>query len=189
MAMICTNPNCDRCRRGGVITDPGVMYCPDCGSLLSPSPQGAQSGPLGSPVPTPVDPGKRILACLIDVLIAIVIAAVLMPLALIPIVGWLLGFIEPLFWLFRDIKGASPGKAVLGLRVVSRSGAPASQQQLILRNVTLSLGFIGYLIPVIGAGITAFLAPIAGIVEIIMLLTSRERLGDRFANTTVVHGK
>jgi uncharacterized RDD family membrane protein YckC len=69
--------------------------------------------------------------------------------------------------------GATPGKRVLGLRVVKDDGTPVGWQESVLRNVTRTADFLpfGYAI-----GLASIFATDDG-----------KRLGDRVAGTLVVH--
>ena len=71
-------------------------------------------------------------------------------------------------------RGASPGKRIMGLRVVDTSGAPITFGQAFIRNILRFADMmIGY-----GIGLTC------------TLLTKRfQRLGDLLANTVVVYDK
>ncbi len=70
-------------------------------------------------------------------------------------------------------RGASPGKALLGLRVISLDGSPPSSRSLIVRNVTRVVE--------IALGVYTFAY------YRINQMGSRQRLGDRSAGTIVVY--
>ncbi len=76
------------------------------------------------------------------------------------------------FVLFEGTAGATPGKRVLGLRVVGRDGAQAGIGRALLRNVLRPVDSL----------------PALGILGAVLIATSRERtrLGDRAAETRVV---
>lgn len=109
--------------------------------------------------------GNRILAYLIDVVIAIA-------LAFIPIIGWLA---SALYFLTRDglpfLNGQSVGKRVMNIRAVTTDGAPLTNNwgPALIRNVVLFI-------------------PLFPLIELIILLTNpnKQRLGDQWANTKVV---
>lgn len=109
--------------------------------------------------------GNRILAYLIDVVIAIA-------LAFIPIIGWLA---SALYFITRDglpfLDGQSVGKKVMNIRAVTNEGAPLTNNwgPALIRNVVL-------------------LIPLFPLVELIILMTNpnKQRLGDQWANTKVV---
>lgn len=129
------------------------------------------------------DLGIRICAYLIDC-----IPAMFMGLFnLIPIAGAVIfGLLATPYWLLRDVTGASLGKLLLGLRVVSKDGSDSTVGQRVLRNLTLAIGPALLIIPFLGIILCAIIGGTIGLVEIIFFLTQRERLGDRFAKTTVV---
>lgn len=109
--------------------------------------------------------GNRILAYLIDVVIAIAFAFV-------PIVGWIA---SSLYFLTRDglpfLNGQSVGKKVMNIRAVTTDGAPLTNNwgPTLIRNVVLFI-------------------PLFPLVELIVLLTNpnKLRLGDQWAGTKVV---
>lgn len=63
----------------------------------------------------------------------------------VPIFGWMFyGLLHALYWLLRDVNGASPGKAILGSFVANAVGGPSTNSQRILRNLPLAIpGFLG----------------------------------------------
>jgi len=76
-------------------------------------------------------------------------------------IGWLL---------FRDLV-FSPGRRMVGLRLVSLNGDKVSVAQAFIRNILLLIPFVlafGY------------------IIETVMILAKRERLADGWAKTRVV---
>ncbi len=180
MAMVCVNPVCGYTARSGPVRDMSVQFCPDCGKRME------SAAASSYQLPVAAAKGQRFLAYMIDALIGMVLFFIITPMSFIPVIGFILAFVIPLFWLFRDIKGASPGKAAMGLQVVSRSGEPSTQQQRIMRNLPFGFGFLPYVIPFLG---TAAAAPVAGLVwlaECIAVLATGERLGDKLAGTVVV---
>jgi uncharacterized RDD family membrane protein YckC len=128
------------------------------------------------------DVGRRILAFLIDVIPMLILSL----LHLLPVFGWMLyGLIHALWWLLRDMNGASPGKSIIGCYVASANGGPSTTRQRILRNLPLAIpGIIG-MIPLIGVVLEFFLALAIFGIEALMLLTTGRRIGDRIAGTTV----
>ncbi len=129
------------------------------------------------------DLGIRVCAYLIDCIPAMLIGL----LNLIPIAGAVIcGLLSTPYWLLRDVTGASLGKLVLGLRVVSKDGSNSTVGQRVLRNLTLAIGPALLIIPLLGIMLCAIIGGVIGLVEIIFFLTQRERLGDRFAKTAVV---
>lgn len=161
--------------------------CANCGARIGQAPAPAMvsstAGLMASAVPA-TDVGLRAGAYLIDVIPAIIAAVVL---GWIPILGGvLLGFILGAYWLLRDIKGASLGKMLLGLHVVRKDGAPSTEKQRILRNITIAAGPLLLVIPLGGLFIAPIVAFILIVTEIVLLLSKKERLGDMLAGTTVV---
>jgi uncharacterized RDD family membrane protein YckC len=126
---------------------------------------------------------QRIGAYLLDFLIALLIGVI----ALIPIVGQLIGgVLLTFFWLFRDINGASPGKMAMGLTVVNRSEGPSSVKQRILRNVPFAISIAPLVVPIVGYEVAAVLQLLAVVGEIAMVLFTGDRLSDRLVGTKVV---
>ncbi len=129
------------------------------------------------------DLGIRISAYLIDCIPALFIGLF----NLIPIAGAVIcGLLATPYWLLRDVTGASLGKSVLGLKVVSKGGGNSTVGQRVLRNLTLAIGPMLLIIPLLGIILAAIIGGIIGLVEIIFIFTQHERLGDRFAKTAVV---
>ena len=93
-------------------------------------------------------------------------------LALFIIFIFLIEFSYPIFFeVFRD--GVTPGKKLLGLRVVDERGLPITLRASFLRTILIFVDFI----PI--AGFTAFLS--------MMISKNSQRLGDLVARTMVVH--
>jgi uncharacterized RDD family membrane protein YckC len=136
----------------------------------------------------PADKGTRVLGYLIDILPAIVVGMIL---GFIPLLGPFL--LSPLFglayWLLRDFNGASLGKMAMGTMVVGKDGQAATQGARILRNVPLAIPNMLMLIPILGWIAAIPVAFIVIVTEIIMLLSTGERLGDRLAKTMVIKVK
>ncbi len=131
----------------------------------------------------PEEKTKRALGFLIDLVPALFLGL----LNFLPIVGWVAhGFLAALYWLLRDITGASPGKMVTGSLVVSADGLPATTGQRILRNLPLALPGIVGMIPFIGIIFEVVVAVPILVIEIVLLLVTGRRLGDRLAGTIVV---
>ena len=83
--------------------------------------------------------------------------------------------------LLKDVAGASPGKWLVGVRVADPDGGPAGRVRRVARNVTLAGAPLLMGVPVLGG-----LGAVVFMVEMALVLASRERLGDRLAGTTVV---
>ena len=176
------------CQNCGTSVADNVAFCPNCGTGISPvvantgfTPTYA-SGSAVLQVSQPEEKGRRVLAYLIDVIPMLLLAVI----HFVPIIGWIFyGLLHALYWLLRDINGASPGKSILGSYVVSEKGAASTTSQRILRNVPLAIpGFVG-MIPLIGIFFELGLAFIIFGGEAILLLTTGRRLGDRLAGTNV----
>ncbi len=128
----------------------------------------------GGAATTPAPKGKRFAAGVIDLIIIPIILGIIIGLLLLAVpeglrsiilivvnIGWLL---------FRDAV-YSPGRAMVGLKVVSLTGDKVTLGQSFIRNVLLIIPFvlvIGY------------------IVEIVALLAKGQRVADGWAKTQVV---
>ena len=169
------------------------MFCATCGTSLQgnfcPACGARADQPAAAAVPQPAavpatDTGLRAGAFLIDVIPAFIAGIVL---GWIPILGpMMLGFILCAYWLLRDITGHSLGKIVLGLAVVQKNGASSTQQQRILRNVTIAAGPLLLAIPLGGLFMSPLVAFVIIATETVMLFAKNERIGDMLAGTTVV---
>lgn len=127
--------------------------------------------------------GIRVAAYLIDLIPAILLGLI----AIIPIIGqFFAGVFLGCYWLLRDVRGASLGKLMLGLKVVRADGQPATTSARIKRNVPLCIGHFLLAIPILGYVIGGIVSFIAFVIEVIMLLTQGNRMGDNMAGTTVV---
>lgn len=136
------------------------------------------------------DLGKRILAAIIDCLIAVV------PM-FIPVIGAIAG---AAYILTKDAivyvigkneewKNKSIGKKLMGLKVVELSGQDVDIMVSSKRNITIAIGSILAIIPILGWIAAVMVAPIIGIIECILVLTDPKgrRIGDKIANTQVVN--
>ena len=140
--------------------------------------------------PAKPDIGKRVIAVIIDAVLAAVVSFV-------PVVG---GILATAYWLVRDgldfdfMDHRSIGKKVMKLRPVTLDGQPLDIAASVKRNWMFGLGGIVTMvwwIPVLGWLIAIVLAPIAfviGIVELVLVLTDAEsrRMGDKMAGTRVI---
>jgi uncharacterized RDD family membrane protein YckC len=95
------------------------------------------------------------------------------------------------YLLLRDIGGASPGKLVLGLRVVGADGTSATVTQRVLRNVTLGAQAAAIaLVPLAGFGIMGiivrFVPSLLLTIDGAYLLDKGLRLSDRIVGTRVI---
>ena len=145
-----------------------------------------------SPGATPkkADLTKRIVAGVIDAVVAYVIGV-------IPVVGGLIG---TAYWLVRDgldlefMKNRSLGKKVAGLQPVTLDGNPVDIQTSVMRNWPFAVGGVAQVllfIPVIGWILVLPVALVAlglGLVELFLVITDDEgrRIGDKTGNTRVI---
>lgn len=152
-------------------------------------------GPMAETRPTGVerpraDPAKRVVAGLIDAVIAVVVG-------FIPVVG---GIVASAYWLLRDgldiefMDHRSIGKKLLKLRPVRDDGGPMDLEASARRNWPLAVGgvaqvlmfipFIGWLLVIPVALVALGLA----IVELVLVLTDAEgrRIGDKTGGTRVI---
>ena len=124
---------------------------------------------------------KRVLARMVDGLVAWALALVLPP------VGILVGL---MYLAVADgvQKGQSLGKMVFGLEVVTSDGAPCDLKSSISRNIPFELALLFLAVPLLGW----ILLVIAGIpillIELWLVIADHNgsRLGDRIAGTTVI---
>lgn len=173
------------CSHCGAAADSDAAFCANCGAVLGTNPSVLSSGGIA---PRVAEPGKReetsrrVLAFLID-LVPLLLLSVL---HFVPIIGWMVyGMLHGLWWLLRDVNGASLGKTILKSYVANSDGSPATTSARILRNLPLAIpGFLA-LIPIVGFVIEIFLAPVIFGIEAIALLATGNRLGDHLAKTSV----
>ena len=151
------------------------------------------------------DTGKRIIAAIVDALIAFIVVVIIMAtLGWIPGIGGLFRFLASLLAVaymgFRDaipisdLDGASPGKKILGLKAVNADGSNCDYEASFKRNLpfvipgVLSLfsiiPLLGWLIAILGA----FVALVIYAVELYKVITDPlgKRIGDMFADTLVI---
>lgn len=129
------------------------------------------------------DSGARIVAAFIDSLIALPFGMI----GFIPIIGQIISttLLVP-YWLFRDVGGGSIGKRIFGLRVVDYDGRIAPLGKRVRRNMLFGFSAFLMALPIIGefAAPAAFL--IVSIIEVILMASRGERMGDRDAKCLVV---
>lgn len=140
------------------------------------------------------DPWLRLGSWMIDMLALMLCFIPLVILGLIPLIGWLIvliGFpvIGVTYHLMRDIKGQSIGKYLLGMKVMSKTGGEAPNGSRVMRNLLFAIPSACMIVPVIGWVFGGFVAFAIMLAETITLLSSGERIGDKFANTVVVKTK
>lgn len=132
---------------------------------------------------------KRFIAALIDGIITSIVAV-------IPVIGAIIGAAYTLtkdaimFQVTKDAqwKNRSIGKKLMGLEVISSSGADIDLQASCMRNWPLAIGTVIMIVPIIGWIIGGLVAFGLGILELILVLTDAKgrRLGDKVGNTMVV---
>ena len=190
--MVC--PNCGR------VLPEIASFCDNCGTVASSrapatsglSPLAVSAFPSPYPHTGPVlatsaglveeGRGKRVVGFLIDLIPALLLAL----LNFLPFIGWMFhGLLSALYWLLRDVGGASLGKIAMSSVVYSQDGRPANTGQRILRNVPLAIPGILGVIPFVGVGLHVF-ALLLFVAEMFALLLTGRRIGDRLAGTTVV---
>jgi len=135
------------------------------------------------------DVGKRIIAAIIDAVLAFVVG-------MIPFIG---GLIAATYWCVRDgleidfMDGRSIGKKVMKLRPVTLDGTPMDIMTSFKRNWMFALGGVAQLLVYTIIGIVLaipliFITFLLFILEFILILTDDEgrRMGDKIANTMVI---
>ena len=135
----------------------------------------------GGPETLKASVAKRILARLVDGLVAWALALVLPP------IGILVGL---MYLAVADgvQKGQSLGKMVFGLEVIMPDGSPCDVRSSIYRNIPFELALLFAAVPLLGW----ILLIIAGIpillIELWLVIADHDghRLGDRVAGTTVI---
>ncbi|HSW40394.1 MAG TPA: RDD family protein [Acidobacteriota bacterium] len=129
------------------------------------------------------DPVKRIVAAIIDAVIATLVS-------LIPVAGWI---IAPLYWLLRDgmeidfMDHRSVGKKLTRLRPVTMEGRKLGINDSIKRNWIFVLGGLAG-IPIVGWFVILPIAIVLFLLEIILVLADKDgrRFGDKLADTIVI---
>ena len=128
---------------------------------------GSSSGALASK-------GKRVASDIIDLLLVPIVIGFLVALVLFRIPelprNIVLVVINVFWMLFRDMV-FSPGRKMVGLKLVSLVGEKITITQALIRNVLL---------------VVPFLLLVGYILETVMILTKGERLEDGWAKTRVV---
>lgn len=131
----------------------------------------------------PADKWLRVAGYLIDVVPAVVIGLI----GLIPFIGIMIaGFFLTLYWLLRDITGASLGKLLLGMRVTFPDGQPSTTGARVIRNLPLIAAPAVMMVPILGYFLVIPTSAIVTLVEGVLLISQGSRLGDRMAGTMVV---
>lgn len=157
---------------------------------IPPPPPTPPGPPTAPPAGGKADLGKRIVAAIIDAVIAGVIGVA------IPAIGGLIG---TAYMLLRDglefdfMNHRSVGKHVMKLHLVSVDGAALDLGTSIKRNWMFALGALIPLllfIPILGWIAIPFVglaALVLGVIEVVLVLTDAEgrRIGDKMAGTRV----
>ncbi|GBE14307.1 MAG TPA: hypothetical protein ENH32_00120 [Proteobacteria bacterium] len=124
---------------------------------------------------------KRVMARLVDILVAWALAL------FVPPVGIILGLV---YLAVADglPRGQSLGKMVFGLEVLMRDGDPCDLKSSVFRNLPFVLMFLLAAIPILGWILLVIAALPLILVEIWLVFVDDmgERLGDRIADTHVV---
>ncbi len=117
--------------------------------------------------------GKRFAAGLVDLIIIPFIAGLILGFAMLNVpepVRSLVAVLLNMAWLiFRD-SVYSPGRAMVGLKLISLTGEKVSLAQAFIRNILLIIPFV---------------VLIGSIVEVVALLVKGERVADGWAKTRV----
>jgi uncharacterized RDD family membrane protein YckC len=136
----------------------------------------------GSVTPLAANTSQRIVGGIVDVAPLLVVTVALTAFVTPFDVGATLArLVAALGLMLKDVTGASPGKWLVGVRVMERTGAPASAGRRLLRNVTLAAVPLLAGVPYLGR-----IAAVICIGEMVLVLWQKERLGDRLAGTAVV---
>jgi uncharacterized RDD family membrane protein YckC len=127
--------------------------------------------------------GPRFLALLIDAACAIPLVFM----AVVPLIGIIGAPLLCAYWISRDsfFGGQSIGKKALGLKVIKPDGSPFTWADSVKRNIVY-FGYLVLTIPWVGIFLNLLVNVPLAIVELVMVLTNGQRLGDRQGGTYVV---
>ena len=161
----------------------------DTPSDTAPTPTEPASGTESPATSRRPDLGKRVLAAVIDAVIAAVVG-------LVPLAG---GIAATAYWLVRDgmdldfMDHRSIGKKVMKLRPVTFDGRPLDLATSVKRNWMFALGgltqfFAMTIIGLVVAVPLGLIAFVIGIIEVVLVITDAEgrRIGDKMAGTRVI---
>src|SRR5580698_7774514 len=141
-------PN-DKCHR--ILFNNRETFCPDCGTRLPDAVELQARDPGQANAPAAVVETASFFLRGIAFAIDLLLAGVLTPLLLLPVVGqYICGILWGLYLLLRDMNGASIGKKLCGLQVVSAAGGSATIRQKIMRNIPLVIADIPEFLPFLG---------------------------------------
>ncbi len=139
------------------------------------------------------NPNKRVCAILIDTVVVTIIQILLIN-ALRGILGVVDLLLFTVFVLKDSYQGQSPGKMLVGLKVVDLNGNPISYNASFKRNIIFSWVYLIVLLPA-SEPATAFLYLGLGVIQLVIAVTEYlkctyskdgRRFGDIFAATKVV---
>ncbi|MFA6599728.1 MAG: RDD family protein [Candidatus Omnitrophota bacterium] len=131
---------------------------------------GGMQGPL------PASKGKRFAAGIVDLIIIPIVLGLVIGIILLNVpdlVRSIILIVVNIAWLLVRDAVYSPGRAMVGTKLISLTGTKVTLAQAFIRNVLL-------LIP--------FVLVIGYIVEVVALIAKGERLADNWAKTRVVGG-
>jgi uncharacterized RDD family membrane protein YckC len=127
---------------------------------------------------------NRLVGKAIDLIIVIALASVIYPAG--PLAAFLYILIGDGFQ-----KGRSLGKRIVGLRVVNTiTGKPADFKDSIVRNSTVAVPVLFFMIPVLGWALWIVIGIPILVIEVYLMtrLELHARLGDTMADTKVLEG-
>lgn len=145
--------------------------------------EGAANVTASAPRVAPASLGPRFLATLFDCVLAIPLVVM----SALPVIGILGAPLLCLYWLSRDslFKGQSLGKRLMHIRVVREDNQPFLWSNSATRNI-IYLCVLLMALPVIGDVIEIYAIGPLTVLEIILVLTTRKRLGDHIGRTAVM---
>jgi uncharacterized RDD family membrane protein YckC len=148
---------------------------------------------------------ERLGALILDLLICFAVAAVIAlcfvflavtgagAIVFMAMLNLMIFFLRVLYFIHFELsgRGATPGKRVVGIRVIDRRGGPLSASAVIARNLTRELEVllpIGILLSAGSGGWGSLLAIGWLIAFLVLMLTNRDRMraGDLIAGTLVI---
>lgn len=134
------------------------------------------------------DLGTRFIGALIDGLIFLPLGILwrFMPFFFIFIYFPLMA----IYWMTRDMfmgPGVSIGKKVMKTRAVREDGQPFTFTDSIMRNISHAIYLLG-IIPVLGWLVMGPIGGVVMVIEIVMVVMTRQRIGDKIQHTRVVMG-
>ncbi|MFZ3171835.1 MAG: RDD family protein [Carboxydocellales bacterium] len=161
-------------------------FCPQCGNQSSP-PAADKGHQQNCAAVQPAGVGLRFVAAIIDIVILIVIGYILAAgfgttssngFELYGAAFFLNTLLQLAYFIgFEGIKGGTPGKMVVGLRIIKTDGSSCDIRAALIRTILRIADGFPYFIPYV--------------LGMVLIFTSKQkqRLGDRVANTMVVTGE